>query len=146
MNTNTVIVTKLLGTTELADAAGVGRETLRFYEEKGLVTPLRRTAAGYRQYDRSAIEVIGFIKETQNAGFTLKEIDELLQLRAKAINTCGNVSDSLLRKVTTIDEEIASLQRKRALIQSMNANCCPSPSPAKTCSFVPPSTSADSPA
>ena len=133
MNANTL----MLSPGELSAVAGVGRETLRFYEEKGLVVPVGRTAAGYRQYDRSAIVLISFIKETQQAGFSLREIYELLQLRANAKNTCGNVNDSLARKIAVMDEEIAALQRKRALIESMNVGCCPSPSPSKPCSFVP---------
>jgi DNA-binding transcriptional MerR regulator len=133
MNANTIS----LSSGELSAATGVGRETLRFYEEKGLVVPVGRTTAGYRRYDRSAIALISFIKETQHAGFSLKEIDELLQLRAQSMNTCGNVSDALTRKVSAIEEEIATLQRKRALIESMNLSCCPSPSPTTPCSFVP---------
>ena len=131
MNANTVT----LRPSELSDATGVGRETLRFYEEKGLVMPVSRTAAGYRQYSHSAIELIGFIKKTQQAGFSLSEIGGLLQLRAKTTNTCGDVSDALAQKISSIEEEIAALQHKRALIDSMNTSCCPSPSPAKPCSF-----------
>jgi MerR family Zn(II)-responsive transcriptional regulator of zntA len=127
--------TAMLSPSELSEATGVGRETLRFYEEKGLVIPVNRTAAGYRQYSHSAIELIGFIKKTQQAGFSLKEIDGLLQLRAKTTNTCGDVSDALAHKISAIDEEIAVLHRKRALIDSMNTSCCPSPSPTKPCSF-----------
>jgi DNA-binding transcriptional MerR regulator len=131
MNANTA----MLSPSELSEATGVGRETLRFYEAKGLVTPANRTAAGYRQYSHSAVELIGFIKKTQQAGFSLKEIDGLLQLRAKTTNTCGDVSNALAQKISAIEDQIAALHRKRALLDSMNMSCCPSPSPTKACSF-----------
>lgn len=125
-----------LSSAAVAKAAGVGRETLRFYEEKGLVTPLQRTAAGYRQYSPAAVALIGFIKETQHAGFSLKEIQELLLLRATAMNTCSNVSDILNRKLGSMDEELANLQRKRAIIHSMVTECCVSEG-GKSCGLVP---------
>lgn len=126
-----------LSSGDVSKATGVGRETLRFYEEKGLVEPICRTTAGYRQYAPNAVELIAFIKEVQEAGFSLKEIEELLKLRATTMNTCGNVSEALNRKLTSIDEEIATLQRKRALIQSMNSNCCKETKSTQPCTLLP---------
>ena len=134
MNTQTVTY---LSSGEVSKATGVGRETLRFYEERGLVEPISRTTAGYRQYAPNAVELIAFIKEIQEAGFSLKEIEELLKLRAAAMNTCGNVSEALNRKLTSIDEEIAALQRKRGLIQSMNSDCCKGTKSAQPCALLP---------
>jgi DNA-binding transcriptional MerR regulator len=125
-----------LSSAAVAKAAGVGRETLRFYEEKGLVKPLSRTAAGYRQYSPAAVALIGFIKETQHAGFSLKEIQELLRLRITAQSTCSNVSEVLNRKMGSIDDEIANLQRKRAIIHSMVAECCVTEG-GKSCGLIP---------
>lgn len=62
----------------LAKEAGVGVETLRFYERKQLITEPPRRASGYRQYPVSAIARIKFIKRAKELGFSLKEIDELL--------------------------------------------------------------------
>jgi MerR family copper efflux transcriptional regulator len=117
-------IVKLLTTSDVAKAAGVGRETMRFYEEKGLVKPLSRTAAGYRQYAPAAVALITFIKDTQQAGFSLNEIQELLALRTTAANTCNNVGEALQRKVDTIAAEIESLRRKQSIIESMAADCC----------------------
>ncbi len=117
-------IVKLLTTSDVAKAAGVGRETMRFYEEKGLVEPLSRTAAGYRQYAPAAVALIVFIKDTQRAGFSLKEIQELLKLRTTAANTCNNVGEVLQRKVATIAAEIENLRRKQSLIESMASECC----------------------
>jgi MerR family copper efflux transcriptional regulator len=129
-------IVKLLSTNDVAKAAGVGRETMRFYEEKGLVTPISRTAAGYRQYAPTAVALITFIKDTQQAGFSLKEIQELLELRATAANTCNNVSAVLQRKAAAIASEIETLQRKQSIIESMASECC-RPGGTQTCGLIP---------
>src|SRR5690349_19468875 len=122
---NTVMnATQLLTTADVMKAAAVGRETLRFYEERGLIKPTTRTAAGYRKYTPAILEVIAFIKETQQAGFSLQEIQELLTLRATAANTCDNVGTLLNNKRQLIDQEISAWQRKRTIIDTMIANCC----------------------
>ena len=126
-----------LSSGDVSKATGVGRETLRLYEERGLVEPVSRTAAGYRQYSSSAIDLIAFIKETQQAGFTLKEIGELLKLRETAMNTCGNVSEALGRKLASIDDEISAWQRKRRVIQSMVADCCKDLTSMQPCTLLP---------
>lgn len=117
-------IVKLLSTSDVMKRAGVGRETLRFYEEKDLVKPVSRTAAGYRQYAPSSVQLIAFIKDTQQAGFSLQEIQELLKLRATAMNTCNNVNALLDGKRRAIDDAITAWQRKRTVIDAMMADCC----------------------
>lgn len=115
---------KLLTGAGLMKATGVGRDTLRHYEDKGLIKPISRTAAGHRRYAPDSTELIAFIKQTQQAGFSLKEIQELLNLRATALNTCNNVSALLDRKRRMIDVEIATWRQKRAIIDTMIRDCC----------------------
>lgn len=117
-------IVKLLSTADVMKAAAVGRETLRFYEEKGLIEPVTRSAAGYRKFAPQVVALIGFIKDTQAAGFSLKEIQELLRLRGSATNTCDNVTDILNRKRAAIDDELALLQRRQSIIAEMIVNCC----------------------
>jgi DNA-binding transcriptional MerR regulator len=117
-------IVKLLTTSDVMKRAGVGRETLRFYEEQGLIEPISRTASGYRQFTPTVVEVITFIKDTQQAGFSLKEIKVLLKLRASTMNTCDNVGALLDTKRRAIDDEIAAWQRKRTVIDAMIGNCC----------------------
>ena len=62
----------------LAKAAGVGVETIRFYEKRGLLARPKAVGA-YREYPQEATERIRFIKRAQELGFTLAEIVELLQ-------------------------------------------------------------------
>jgi len=64
----------------VAKAAGVGVETVRYYERRGLVPQPRRSSGSYRHYHRDHIQRIRFIKRAQDLGFTLQEISSLLKL------------------------------------------------------------------
>jgi len=66
---------------KVARNAGLGIETIRFYEREGLIDPPHRTEANYRVYPQQDIIRLRFIKRAKNLGFTLKEIKELLSLR-----------------------------------------------------------------
>lgn len=67
-------------TSELAGRAGVNSETLRYYERRGLLDEPPRTSGGYRDYPDGAVELLRFIKRAQELGFTLDEVEELLDL------------------------------------------------------------------
>lgn len=69
---------------QVARQAGVSIDTVRFYERRGILTePQREPTSGYRTYPTDASRRIRFIKRAQDLGFTLKEIRELLSLRAR---------------------------------------------------------------
>ncbi len=110
-------------TSELIAATNLGRETLRFYESKGLIPDVPRTDAGYRLYPKKTLEIISFIKDAQEAGFTLKEIKELIDLQHTSLATCGDVSPILNSKLTSIEEEIAVLKRKHSVLKKMTSSC-----------------------
>jgi len=65
---------------ELAKCAGVGVQTVRFYERRRLLRTPRRTPAGYRVYSDKDLECVTVIKKMQRFGFTLAEIRRVLQL------------------------------------------------------------------
>ena len=65
---------------ELAGQAKVSRDTLRFYEKHGLITPDHRSEAGYRLYSDSDIQRVGFILSAKEVGFTLNEIHQVVEL------------------------------------------------------------------
>lgn len=125
----------LLSTASLAKAAGVGRETLRFYEEQGLIAPRSRSAAGYRQFDKHTVDLIAFIKQTQLAGFSLKEIKRLLGLRANGQDTCGAMSKVLADKLKETDTELAALQARREALRALT-NTCEQQDATRACGFV----------
>jgi MerR family mercuric resistance operon transcriptional regulator len=65
---------------KFADAAGVGVETVRYYQRRGLLPVPQARHASYRRYDRSLLQRLRFIRNAQAAGFTLTEIRELMRL------------------------------------------------------------------
>jgi MerR family mercuric resistance operon transcriptional regulator len=73
----------------VAKQANVHVETLRYYERRGLVTRPPRSVANYRLYPADAVRRLRFIKHAQALGFSLKEIKELLSLRAAPRARCA---------------------------------------------------------
>ena len=107
---------KPLKTGEVAKAAGVNVETLRFYERRGILKEPRRRRSGYREYPPDTVQIVRFIKRAQALGFTLDEIEELLSLREDARRTCGEVRQAATVKMEEIDEKMRGLRAmKRAL-------------------------------
>lgn len=120
---------------EVARRAGVGVETVRFYEREGLIAPPARTASGYRQYDGEVIRRIRFIHHAKSLGFTLREVAELLSLRAAPDGTCAAVRAHALAKIGDIDSRITALGTvRRALVRL--AEACAGPGPASECPFL----------
>src|SRR5262249_34961553 len=66
---------------KLARIADVSSDTLRYYEQQGLIAPAGRSPVGYRLYDKDSARRLRFIKQAQHCGFTLAEIRDLLVLR-----------------------------------------------------------------
>lgn len=95
----------------LADAAGVGRETVRFYEREGLVPDPRGSGVGYRLYAPEAVARLRFIRRAQELGFTLGEISELLELRAEDEAACEAVEVRARRKRADVESKIEDLGR-----------------------------------
>ena len=109
---------KALSIGQLADRAGVGIETVRFYEREGLLEEPARKDSGYRQYEESVVARLRFIKGAKELGFSLKEIKELLALRVDPNTTCAEVRSKAEAKITDIEAKIQSLQRmKNALVK-----------------------------
>ena len=66
---------------QVAAQAGVNRQTLRYYERRGILAEPERAASGYRKYPSDTVRLIRFIKRAQDLGFTLTEVEELLTIR-----------------------------------------------------------------
>ena len=120
---------------KLAEAAGVGVETIRFYERRGLLQQPEKKTSGYRQYEPGAVARIQFIKRAQAIGFTLKEIGELMQLEQDSRSQCGDVQQRAHEKVRLVDQKIADLVRMRAELVRLSA-CCDSDQPLSECQLM----------
>lgn len=109
---------------QLAKQAGVGVETIRFYEREGLLAePKRRPSSRYRQYSPQAVRRVRFIRHAKELGFTLKEIQELLHLRVDPDSTCAEVRRRAQSKVADIEARISSLERMKGALERLAARC-----------------------
>ncbi|SCK20632.1 MerR family transcriptional regulator, mercuric resistance operon regulatory protein [Variovorax sp. HW608] len=104
----------------LAKAAGVGVETIRYYQSRGLL-PVPKAATGFRQYPMSMIDRIGFIKRAQDLGFLLDEVASLLDLEdgrnRRAIQTVTR------RRLEQINEKLSDLERMRSALRGLLDEC-----------------------
>ena len=106
----------LLKIGELAARAGVGVQTLHYYERLGLLPNPDRSASNYRLYPPDALRRVQFIKKAQALGFTLEEIKEILGLREQGRAPCRCVADVGKKHLQELDTHIAALQEfRRAL-------------------------------
>ena len=105
---------------KLAAAGGVGVETIRFYQRKGLLSTPKRSE-GVRRYGPDDVRRLRFIKQAQMAGFTLEEIRELLALDAGDNRSAAR--DLAKNRLEQLDKRIAELRRAQEALQGLIAEC-----------------------
>ena len=107
---------------QVAQHAGVGIETIRFYEREGVLTKPDRSASGYRLFNEDVIDRLRFIGRAKELGFTLKEIKELLSLKLDPATSCADVKGRAEAKIADIEQKVRTLQRmKKALVKLTKA-------------------------
>ncbi len=94
---------------ELADAAGLPSQTIRFYERKGLLPEPERGANGYRTYDASTLTRLHFIQTAQAAGLSLAEIGSIVDLRDIGNVPCAHVATLIRSKLADVRARIRDL-------------------------------------
>ncbi len=108
---------------KLAAAGGVGVETIRYYQRRGLIgTPAR--SGGIRRYDDNDLRRLKFIRAAQAAGFTLDEISELLALEES--DDRARVRTLARQRVAALDEKIAQMSEARAALARLADQCAAS--------------------
>ncbi len=119
-----------------AKNAGVGVETIRFYERKGLIEqPLKPRHGGYRSYPIETVRRIRFVRQAQEIGFSLREIEELLSLRADPSADCSEVRERAAAKLEEVDQKMAQLGRIRSALDELIA-ACPGRGALRKCSIM----------
>ena len=108
---------------ELARQGQVNFETIRFYEQEGLLSPPPRTSSGYRKYPFTAVQRLQFIKSAKEVGFSLSEIREMLDLRGHPDHLCADVVTRVDTKIAEIDEKIGRLRAMRKTLRSLKQSC-----------------------
>ncbi|MBK9252667.1 MAG: MerR family DNA-binding protein [Proteobacteria bacterium] len=110
-----------MGIGAVAKAAGVGIDTVRYYERAGLVAPKGRLSSGYRRYSELEVSRLRFIRRAQSLGFSLKEIRELLALSSS--RNVASVKRKAEAKLADVDRRLTELKRIRAGLSSLVEAC-----------------------
>ena len=118
---------------KLAKLAGVGIDTVRYYERNGLLAPSGRLASGYRRYGELELARLRFIRKAQKLGFSLKEIESLLTLSAR--RNVAQIKRAAQAKMEDIDSRIADLQRVRDGLAAL-VEACPGHGRASECPIL----------
>lgn len=110
-------------TGQLAAAAGVNVQTLRYYERRGLLPEPPRTLGGYREYDDAAVALLRVVKAAQRLGFTLDEVSDLLEAGRRRHPT-PDLQQRARDKLAEVEGRMADLNRIRdGLLQVVQARC-----------------------
>lgn len=119
-----------------AKAANVTVETIRFYERKGLIAqPHKPAGGGARTYDGETVARLRFVRQAQDIGFSLREISELLALRADPEVDCADVRGRAIKKRDEVHAKLDQLSRMRDALDALIASC-PGGGDLKACTIL----------
>ena len=104
---------------EVARETGLTTKTIRYYEDIGILPEAPRLANGYRSYEKTTLDRIEFIKDSQAAGLSLTEIQMILELRDEGQSTCGHTITLLESHLTDVDRQLIELGRTRSRLQKL---------------------------
>lgn len=120
---------------ELAKKSGFTRDTIRYYEELGLIHPEARRESNYREFGQKTLSVLKFIAKAKRLGFSLAEIKKMKTAFLSQIYSCNSASAFINTKLTKIDDEIARLQKHRRGLNELIAFCLENPQSGQCISF-----------
>jgi Cu(I)-responsive transcriptional regulator len=108
---------------ELASATATKVETVRYYEQIGLLPPPARTAANYRSYGSDHLARLSFIRRARDLGFSLQAVRELLTLTDDKTKSCEAVDLIASAHLKDVDRKISDLSALRSELQRMLGSC-----------------------
>lgn len=108
---------------KVALQANVTTDSIRFYEREGLISPAKKSAAGYRLYTEEAVRRLGFIKHAQQCGFSLSDIRELLELRGDNQSCCDDMYRVAVEKKLQLEGKIKALDAMSQALSSLIKMC-----------------------
>ncbi len=108
---------------QAAQACGLPGKTLRYYEEIGLVVPLRQEGNDYRIYSLTDVAQLRFLQRARAVGFSLDECRELLALYVDPQRRCGQVKAVVNEKIIQVDRQLIALHAMRDTLVDMAREC-----------------------
>lgn len=107
---------------KIAREAGIGFETLRFYEKQGLIKPIDVMENGYKLYDKGILKRLLFIRNAKDCGFSLEEIKKMFSIIEGEQKSKEEVENILFLKIQQIDEQISSLKSMKITLSKVHEN------------------------
>lgn len=108
---------------DLSHETGCKAETIRYYEQIGLMPPPARTAGNQRRYDRRHAERLAFIRHSRELGFSLRAIRDLLSLAGDPDHPCDAADAIARRQLAAVERRLARLTALKAELECMIAQC-----------------------
>jgi DNA-binding transcriptional MerR regulator len=108
---------------KVAKATGLSIDTIRFYAKRGLLKDPPRTEGGFRLFSPADVRELKFIRRSQQLGFSLDEIRDLLVLRVDDKRSCVNVRDRLRQKLRDVRENVEQLKILEKELHRVLRNC-----------------------
>ena len=107
---------QMMKANELAKRTGLGKDTLRYYEQIGVISSPPRGDNGYRDYPESCLEELKFIKMAQSVGFTLNEIKPAIAFLANPKPCCPLLTKAIVDQIERIEEKIIELETSKSTL------------------------------
>ncbi len=108
---------------EVARASGVSAKMIRYYEQSGLIPKAGRTTAGYRDYSTTDVHMLRFVRRSRDLGFSMAEIEELLQLWRDRSRQSADVKRIALARIADLRRRIQEMEEMAATLEHL-ASCC----------------------
>lgn len=108
---------------EVSALAGATIQTIRYYERRGLVPAPDRLASGYREYPPNTVALVRFVKHAQGLGFTLREIEDLVELRENSSRSATQVRALATAKIADINGKMQQLSAMRQALDVLVSSC-----------------------
>jgi Cu(I)-responsive transcriptional regulator len=108
---------------EASTATGISAKMIRYYEETGLIVPAKRTEAGYRVYRDNDIQTLRFIRRARDLGFSVKQIEGLLQLWRDRSRASADVKRIATDHIADLQAKMRALQEMIATLEHLSHHC-----------------------
>ena len=114
---------------QAAMRSGLSAKTIRYYEDIGLIVPLRQATNGYRDYNQNDVDHLCFLQHARAVGFGLDECRTLLDLYRDPERHSAHVKHLVLEKIAHLDQQLASLTAMRKALGEMAQACAGNETP-----------------
>ena len=121
---------------QLAKESGVRTDTIRYYEQLGLIHPEGRSDAGYRLYSEDSIRLVQFVRRSKDLGFKLAEVKTLLSLKASETATCQDMLERTDEKLDEARQNIKQLNKMHDALEKLSEACPGGDMPLSECPIL----------